>query len=260
MACGRCVPSWSNGVPMPSEGRAELVHPEAAGWLLGTLDPAEADGFRRHLPDCPHCQAAMTELAPVRRALHGVPPPVDPPPGLEARTVAAVLDAASRKQRPGKTARQSWWPHRNARLLSAVAVAAAIAVVAVLLTHRTPSPRTAPSAAAVIDLHSPSGTAASGRAVATRHAGGWSIRLTVRGLTKLRPGQFYECWYAPPTTRPGHQQLITAGTFTTGPRGSGSFSMWSAADPHVFKTMEITAERPGDARQHGQLILTGQAR
>jgi hypothetical protein len=26
---------------MPSEGRAELAHPEAAGWLLGTLDPAE---------------------------------------------------------------------------------------------------------------------------------------------------------------------------------------------------------------------------
>ena len=34
----------------------------------------------------------------------------------------------------------------------------------------------------------------------------------------------------------------------------------SAADPHVFKTMEITAERPGDARQHGQVILIGQAR
>ena len=211
---------------MPSEGRAELAHPEAAGWLLGTLDPAEADVFRRHLPDCPHCQAAMTELAPVRRALRDLPPPVDPPPGLEARTVAAVLDAASRKQQPGKTARKSWWPHSNARLLAAAAVAAiAIAVMAVLLTHRTPSPRTAAGAAAVIDLHSPSGAAASGRAVATRHAGGWSIRLTVRGLKKLRPGQFYECWYARPGTRPGHQQQITAGTFTTGPRGSGSFTM-----------------------------------
>jgi hypothetical protein len=36
--------------------------------------------------------------------------------------------------------------------------------------------------------------------------------------------------------------------------------MWSAADPHVFTTMQITAEHPGDARQRGQIILTGQAR
>jgi anti-sigma factor RsiW len=70
---------------MPSEGRAELAHPEAAGWLLGTLDPAETDVFRRHLPGCAHGQAAMTELAPVRRALRGLSPPVDPPSGLEAR-------------------------------------------------------------------------------------------------------------------------------------------------------------------------------
>lgn len=260
MACGRCAPSWRNGVSMPSEGRAEFAHPEAAGWLLGALDPAETDVFRRHLPGCAHCQAAMTDLAPARRALRGFSPPVNPPPGLEARTVAAVLDAASRGQQPSQTAPKIRWPRSHARLLAATAVAAAIAVVAVLLTLRAPPPRTAAGSAAVIVLRSPSGAAASGRAVATRRAGGWSIRLTVRGLTKLRPGQFYECWYARPGTRPGHPQLITAGTFTTGPRGSGSFTMWSAADPHAFKTMEITAERPGDARQHGRIILTGQAR
>ena len=36
--------------------------------------------------------------------------------------------------------------------------------------------------------------------------------------------------------------------------------MWSAANPQVFKTMQMTAERPGDAGQHGQVILTGTAR
>jgi Sigma-70, region 4 len=41
LACGRCAPSWPNEVSMPSEGRPELAHPEAAGWLLGTLDPVQ---------------------------------------------------------------------------------------------------------------------------------------------------------------------------------------------------------------------------
>ena len=33
--------------------------------------------------------------------------------------------------------------------------------------------------------------------------------------------------------------------------------MWSAADPAKFKIMQITAEQPGDAGQHGQVILSG---
>jgi hypothetical protein len=107
---------------MPSEGRAELAHPEAAGWLLGTLDPAETDVFRRHLPGCAHGQAAMTELAPVRRALRGLSPPVDPPSGLEARAVAAVLDAASGgwagRRRPGTGA----WAQFRAHSLPFTAV------------------------------------------------------------------------------------------------------------------------------------------
>ena len=35
--------------------------------------------------------------------------------------------------------------------------------------------------------------------------------------------------------------------------------MWSAADPTKFKVMQITAERPGDASQHGQVVLSGTA-
>jgi hypothetical protein len=35
--------------------------------------------------------------------------------------------------------------------------------------------------------------------------------------------------------------------------------MWSAADPRSFPTMQITAEQPGDAGQHGQVILSGHA-
>jgi hypothetical protein len=244
---------------MPSKGRADLAHPEVAGWMLGKLDPAEADGFRAHLARCPHCQAAVDELAPVGQALRRLPPAAEPPPGLEARTIARVQAAAEAPGRPGRAPSRIRWPRWNARLLAAAAAAAAvIAAVAVVLSQGG-TPARSP-VAAVIVLRSPSSGPAAGRAVVTRQAGGWSIRLSVHGLRPPGPGRFYECWYAGPGNRPGHRELITAGTFTVGQDGHGTFTMWSAADPHVFRTMQITAERPGDARQRGQIILTGQAR
>jgi hypothetical protein len=85
---------------------------------------------------------------------------------------------------------------------------------------------------------------------------GWAIELTVKHLPKLEPGQFYECWYAGPGNRPGNLQLITAGTFIT---SNGTLNMWSAADPAKFKIMQISTEQPGDASQHGQVILQGTA-
>ena len=78
-------------------------------------------------------------------------------------------------------------------------------------------------------------------------------------MPKLKPGQFYECWYAGPGNQPGHPDLITAGTFTVSPDGSATVQMWSAADPRGFPVMQITAELPGDAGQHGQVLLSGTA-
>lgn len=69
--------------------------------------------------------------------------------------------------------------------------------------------------------------------------------------------EFYECWYAGPDDRPGHPQLITVGTFVS---GDGTVTMSSAADPAKFQIMRITIEHPGDAGQHGQVILQGKAR
>jgi hypothetical protein len=244
---------------MPSKGRADLAHPEVAGWMLGKLDPAEAEDFRAHLASCPHCQAAVADLAPVGRALNQLPPAAEPPPGLEARTIASVQAAAAAPERTGRAPSRIRWPRWNARLLAA-AGAAAVAIVAVAVVLSQGGTPARSRVAAVIALRSPSGGPATGRAVVTHQAGGWSIRLSVRGLRPLGPGRFYECWYAGPGNRPGHHELITAGTFTVGQDGHGSFTMSSAADPRIFSTMQITAEHPGDARQRGQIILTGQAR
>ena len=116
---------------------------------------------------------------------------------------------------------------------------------------------TAPAVAASFSLHAQPGQSGSAMATARHADGGWAIQLTVKDLRKLGPGQFYQCWYAGPGSRPGHLDLITAGTFAA---SNGTFSMWSAADPDEYTTMQITAGQPGNASPHGKLILSGTTR
>ncbi len=254
---------------MPPDATGELGHPEAAAWALGALDPEEAERFKAHLQSCGGCRIAVADFEPVARALAHPPPAVEPPPDLQARTLASVQYAVMSAKRaqenpapapaPAPAKMHRWWHwHWNFPVFSvAAALGAAAAAIMFVLVQVV---QTAPAQAqTIIPLHAASGSAASGQATAVHADGGWSIRLTVNHLPPLGPGQFYQCWYAGPGNRPGHPELITAGTFIPGRSGTGSFTMWSAANPQVFRTMQITAERPGDAGQHGQVILTGTA-
>jgi anti-sigma factor RsiW len=66
---------------MPADDRCAAGGLDAAGWVLGALDPGDAERFGRHLPTCRTCQLAVAELrpvagiflaaSPVRRALTG---------------------------------------------------------------------------------------------------------------------------------------------------------------------------------------------
>jgi Anti-sigma-K factor rskA/Putative zinc-finger len=251
---------------MAPDAADEPGHPDAAAWALGALDPGEAERFQVHLQSCGGCRIAVADFAQVARALAHPPPAVEPPPDLQARTLASVQYAimsakrSAEQPQPAPAKARRWWHwHWNLPVFSAAAAlgAAAAAIVTVLVQ----GPQTAPVLAqTVIPLHAATGSAASGQATARHTQFGWSIHLTVNHLPPLGPGQFYECWYAGPGNRPGHPKLITAGTFKVGRSGAASVSMWSAVNLQVFQTMQITAERPGDAGQHGQVILTGTAR
>jgi len=85
---------------MPPDSKADLAHPEAADWVMGTLGPAQAEDFSRHLTDCLHCQAAVAEFGQLGQMLQHLPPAAEPPPGLEARTIASVLAAAAKYPTP----------------------------------------------------------------------------------------------------------------------------------------------------------------
>ena len=97
-----CEPNWSNGDSMPDRDVLHVGHPDAAGWVLGALDPDEAERFKAHLESCDDCRAAVAELQPVTRMLEeaaavaehaAVAEPAaqgEPPADLRARTLASV--------------------------------------------------------------------------------------------------------------------------------------------------------------------------
>ena len=77
-------------VSMPPKGKADLAHPEAADWVLGTLGPEQAEDFQRHLTSCLHCQTTVAEFGQLGQMLQHLPPAAELPPGLEARVLAAA--------------------------------------------------------------------------------------------------------------------------------------------------------------------------
>ncbi len=296
----------------PRDGNSKLGHPDVAGWVLGALDPDDAERFGDHVLFCEECQAAMTELEPLARLLQNFVAElnevaVKPPAGLGARTLTRVEWAArladaeaahTRSERQakvgaqaeagvhaagpdapptvpegahiepdikaaepeevqtGQVVRVAAWRRASVRALSLAAAAVMVIGVGVAVWVSRPAPTTL---AFTFPLHAAYGVTASGQAHAHQAQNGWSIQLTVHGLKDLGSGRFYECWYAGPGNRPGHPDLIAAGTFTVGRSGSATVQMWSAADPRSFPAMQITPEQPGDAGQHGQVILSGSA-
>jgi hypothetical protein len=261
---------------MPYDAQHALEHPEVAGWALGALDSDDLAAFEEHLQSCEQCQTEAAEFAPVAEGLMFAAPAAEPPDDLELKTVAAVqyaVMAASRAEpapapapavatapgpKPSSASKASrWWHvHWTNPLLSVVTALGAAAVTAAGFIGVQVSQVAAPAVAASFNLKAQPGQTGSATATARHANGGWEIQLTARHLPKLGQSQFYECWYAGRNNRPGHLELITAGTFVG---SNGTFTMWSAADPATFKIMQITIEEPGNASQHGKVILQGVA-
>jgi len=262
---------------MLSERDVELAHPEAFDFAFGNLTSAQQAEFNLHLVGCRYCQGVIDEYSEIGRIIKNLPPHVEPPPGLEDRTVAAMLaffadqrarpdrrpdaeDRAATRIYPIPERQPPVWRRYRGGL---VAVAAAIITAAIVVPLSLAGGRTAPAqAAVVIPLHATAAAklkgdgAATGRATARQDASGsWHITLTVQHLKHFDPEPWYGCWYV---SRDG-RQVASAGTFLVPASGRGTFSMTSAVDPHGFPTMEITIQPPSkNGARAGTIILIGQ--
>jgi Anti-sigma-K factor rskA len=257
---------------MPPDLEPELGHVcDAAGWALGVLNPADALAFQQHLPGCVECQQAVTDFQRVARVLKRPSPVIELPPDLEERTITAVLQAAAAaRQAPGKASQPRGqearkiirWPlgGGRARLLTAgVAAAAAVVVAAVVVPLSLGGAGPSGPVAASFSLQSVTGTlTAGGQATVYQEPTGFKIVLHLHGLPATHNGQYYGCWYIGPQNSVRQPSLITAGSFTVGRSGTADPTMWSAANPAKFPTMEITIDTDTGTAP-GKQILVGHA-
>jgi hypothetical protein len=216
---------------------------------------AERGDMTDRRPD-PEDQAA-TRLYSVPE---GQPPAEDetlvrPRPQLQPPTEPRARPTVIR--RPG-------WRHHQGRFAAVVAAAAVIAAAIVIPLSLGGGQSTPAQATVVIPLHATTAAkvfgvgTATARATARQAGESWTFDLTVHGLKPLPGNEFYECWWAGPGGTKLHPMLATGGSFIVGESGSATVTMTTGVDPtQQFRTMEITAESPGNGTQLGPVLLTG---
>ena len=233
MACARCASSSRNEDSLLD--RTD-IHVDLGAYLLGRLAADERAWVEEHLAACPACRAAAAELEGTAGLLARAAAPASPPPGLEARTLQAVREAAGGASQPRPA------PARRRRLLPRLALAgglAAVVAAAVLAVAQLGGP--APELEAT--LSSPSGRSAS--ATVVEEGIGRVIDFRSDELPILPAGEYYELWFVGPGDRPGRPNRISAGTFHPDAEGRSDVRFTAAVDPAKYPELAVTAE-PGD--------------
>ena len=201
---------------------------DAAAYVLGALEPDEAEAFRRHLETCAVCRDEVSSLRHVADALPMAAPQYPVPHGLRRR----VLGAARRKPRqapPSARASPARWPMgvslpALAGGLAAVIVAVIVAVV--LASAGSPGARVIQASTGNAEL---------------RIAGGRG-ELIVRALPQPPTGQIYEVWLA----RPNHPFTPTSALF--GVTTAGQAYVGVPGDLNGVSEVLVTPEPAGGTK------------
>jgi anti-sigma-K factor RskA len=160
---------------------------DAAAYVLGALEPEEAEAFSRHLATCVVCRDEVAAFQHTANALAMAPPQHPAPRGLKRRVMRAVRESETDAQ--GSAARQ---PRRFGSGLfvsrPAIAAAAALAVVVIvvgaIIVNSGGSSETRTIAAMV------SGSPGT----AQLSVSGGHAELVVRGFPQPTAGHIYEVW------------------------------------------------------------------
>ncbi len=176
----------------------------------------------------------------------------EPDAHLENSVVAAVAaaDPGSGTSAPSTATRASTtaWSRRRRIFLSAVAVAATLAVVLGVLVATRSSSR-ADYAASLAATSPASGAQAS--AEITHTTAGFRVELDAHGLPTLPTGEYYQAWL-----KNAAGTLVPIGTFSS---SDARVTLWSGVSPKKFPTMTVTIEKTDNIQESsGVRVLIGQ--
>ncbi|HUA05386.1 MAG TPA: anti-sigma factor [Solirubrobacteraceae bacterium] len=181
---------------------------DAAAYVLGALEPPEAETFRRHLAGCTACQKEVAELEQVTGSLADASIRYQVPRELRRRVLHEV-----RATPKAQASRPAWsWSPRIAWVVTGAA--AAIVVIAIVLVIALGS-----GGSGTRTIHASTGSAelqiADGRA-----------DLIVHRLPALPAGRIYEMWVqrgnATPTPTGTLFAVTSSGTAAVGVPGGVS--------------------------------------
>lgn len=274
----------------------QMPHHDLAGYVLGTLTPAETSAFETHLASCPECRAEIAELESLPSLLANAAPA--PPATLRNRTLAAIRAAAGADPaiglqdsvptsppplppisrvappeappaitppatgRPPTAAPQVVTPMRPRRSRAVrwmTAVAAALLVAAAVGVGAILLGRdVGGTPTTTIALNAVEGGSGQGEAVIRQVTSGSEVRLEASGLPANPPGTFYECWLVGPDDTPQAPNRVAVGTFSVGNDGKAAVVWVTAADMQRFPKLGVTLEPDnGDPGTNGPKVLAG---
>ena len=160
---------------------------DAAAYVLGALEPAEAEAFSRHLATCAVCRDEVAAFQHTANALAMAPPQHAAPRGLKRRVMRAVRESEAEDHEPARRRRRRW---ASGLLVARPAIAAisAVAVVVVVI------------GAIIVSSGGSSGTRTIAATVtgspgtARLSVSGGHAELVVRGFPQPAAGHIYEVW------------------------------------------------------------------
>ncbi len=229
------------------------VREELGGYLLGALDPSEADHVREHLERCEECSREHERLAAVSPALSFLQRTPETLLALPATLEADVMRGLARERdRRTRTPRRGWrgtLEDLARRPALAGALAGCAATVAVVALTGAFSSDGAP--AQTVALSSPDSPARA-QARLRSDAAGTQVRLRIRELPPTRPGEIYEVWLVREDGR------VSAGTFTAVAGDEVRLTLTTAARPAAYDRIGITREPDAlDPARNGPNVLAG---
>jgi anti-sigma factor RsiW len=202
------------------------VRTELGGYVLGALEPAEAESVREHLARCSECArehasiAQLPDLLSLAEAIETAPP-------LPAAIEERVLDAVARERTRPASRRARRLLLRPRVLLPIAAVAAALAIALVIAGGSGDE-----GPPYQVALRPVAGSAAGGRAQLESTAGGTTLHMWVKGLP-ADPSVVYEVRCKAPDWD------ASAGTFRVDTHGRAVVVLTTAARRGEYDSISV---------------------
>jgi hypothetical protein len=231
------------------------LRPLLGAYVLGALEPDEAEAVREHLPGCAACSAEHASLAGLPALLDLAAPLAAPDEPLSPAFEEALLDRfardreAARAERPRRRLPRIAWTRTRVAVASAL-LTAALSVATMAALDDDPS-RPAMARQYVVPLQAgagaPPGAHIRARVALYRVRGGTGVHLWASGLP-AGPGRVYEMlcekrgWSA------------SAGTFRADAKGRIEARLTTAARVGEYESLRVVYR---DERGHTRDVLTG---